>query len=52
MLNSDIVKQKLEIMRELEFTKEEFGIFLKKFPKLLGLSDDKLWQKLKFILEE
>jgi hypothetical protein len=51
-LNRDTVKRKLENLRELGFTEEEVGIIVKRMPMLLGLSEDKLRQNLKFLVEE
>ena len=44
--NRDTVKRKLENLRELGFTEEEVGILFKRFPSLLGLSEDTLRQNL------
>jgi len=52
MLKRDTVKRKLENLRELGFTEEEVGILVKRMPKLLGLSEDRLRQNLKFLVEE
>jgi len=52
MLNRDTVQLKLKNLRELGFTEEEVGILVKRFPQLLGSSEDKLRQNLKFLVEE
>jgi hypothetical protein len=52
MMNRDTVKRKLENLMKLEFTEEEVGILVKRMPKLLGYSEDKLRQNLKFLVEE
>lgn len=51
-LNRDTVKRKFEILRELGFTEEEVRILVKKFPKLLGMSKERLRQNFKFLVEE
>jgi len=52
MLTRDTLKVKLENLRELGFTEEEVGILVKRLPRLLGPSKDKLRQNLKFLVEE
>ena len=52
MLNSDTVKRKLEILRDLGFTEEEVGVLVKRMPLLLGMSEEKLRQTFKFLVEE
>jgi len=52
MKKRDTVQRKLENFRELGFTDEEVGIIVKKMPVLLGLTEDKLRQKFKFLVEE
>jgi mTERF domain-containing protein len=52
ILTRDTLKVKLENLRELGFTEEEVGILVKRFPRLLGSSKDKLRQNLKFLVEE
>jgi len=52
MKKRDTVQRKLENFRELGFTDEEVGIIVKKMPVLLGLTEDNLRQKFKFLVEE
>jgi len=52
MMKKDTVQRKLENLRELGFTDEEVGIIVKKMPVLLGLTEDNLRQKFKFLVEE
>lgn len=51
MLNRDTVKLKLKILRELGFTEDEVGILAKRWPELLGSSEGKFLQNLKFLVE-
>jgi mTERF domain-containing protein len=51
-MNRDTVKRRLENLRELGFTEEEVRIIVKRMPGLLGLSEDKVRQNLKFLVEE
>jgi hypothetical protein len=52
VMNRDTAQRKLENLRELGFTDEEVGIIVKRMPTLLRLSEDKLRQNLKFLVEE
>lgn len=51
-MNRYTIKRKLENLKELGFTDEKARILVKRFPTLLGLSEDKLQQNPKFLLEE
>lgn len=42
MLNRDTVRRKLENLRELGFREEEVRSLIKKFPEVLGRSENKL----------
>jgi len=52
MLNRDTVRRKLEDLRELGFREEEVRSLIKKFPEVLGISENKLRQNFKFLVEE